>query len=64
MKKHNGKKAIYVIRAQKGLLAKAVWRNALQAYPTSLICSIRERLQEMSLGMYVFSKNETKSSLS
>lgn len=51
MKKQHGKKAIYVIRAKKGLLAKSLWQRTLQAYPTSLICSIRERYQEMSLGI-------------
>ncbi len=37
MKGQRGKRAIYVIRAKKGLLAKTHWHRTLQAYPTSLI---------------------------
>jgi len=44
MKGQKGKKGIYVIRAQRGLLSERTWRCTLKDYPTSLICLIRERL--------------------
>lgn len=33
-----------VILADAGLLEDTVWKRALQGYPTSLVCSIREKL--------------------
>ena len=46
MKGQRGKKGTYVILAQRGLLEETVWKRALQGYPTSLMCSIREKLQK------------------
>lgn len=44
MKGQRGKKGTYVIRAKRGLFEDTVWKRALQGYPTSLVCSIREKL--------------------
>jgi len=51
MKGQRGKRAIYVIRAKKGLLAKTHWHRTLQAYPTSLITLVREKLQKKIPGV-------------
>ena len=51
MKGQRGKRAIYVIRAKKGLLAKTHWHRTLQAYPTSLITLVREKLQKKIPGI-------------
>lgn len=44
MKGQRGNPAIYVVRAEKGLLNDDVWRRKLKTYPLSLVCSIRQRL--------------------
>ena len=51
MKGQHGKRAIHVIRAKKGLLAKTHWQRTLQAYPTSLITLVREKLQKKIPGI-------------
>jgi len=44
MKKARGKKAKYVILAEKGLLEEPAWRVKLQSFPLGLICLIRKEL--------------------
>jgi len=51
MKGQRGKRAMHVIRAKKGLLAKTHWQHALYGYPTLLIALIREKLQEKMPGI-------------
>jgi hypothetical protein len=45
MKGHRGKKGIYIIRAEKGLLDEKDWELVLKKYPTALVCLIREKLR-------------------
>lgn len=51
MKGQRGKRAVYVIRSKKGLLAKTHWQRTLQAYPTTLITTVREKLQRKMAGI-------------
>ena len=51
MKGQRGKRAIHVIRAKNGLLAKTHWQRTLQAYPISLITLVREKLQKRIPGI-------------
>lgn len=44
MKGQRGKKPKYLIRAERGLINDHIWQRALQGYPTSLLCSIRQEL--------------------
>ena len=51
MKGQRGKKGIYVVRANKGLLSRTHWQPDLHGYPISLISLIREKLQKKQPGI-------------
>ena len=46
-KEIKGKKGKYLVYAEKGLLKKSVWKPKLKNYQTDLVCSIREKLDEV-----------------
>jgi len=46
-KKNKGKKGKYLVYAEKDLLKNSVWKPKLKNYRTDLVCSIREKLDEV-----------------
>jgi hypothetical protein len=51
MKESRGKKAKYLVRAEKGVLKDSVWKRTVKGYPTELLCSIREQLHKKVPGL-------------
>ena len=50
-KKRRGKKAKYVVYAEKGLLEDSKWRSSLKSYPTKLLCRTRRELVKRVPGL-------------